>query len=186
MPAAMPPVRIIDHICALASAWRAASSSAAACLAAVVSKGMEATVMSSPRAWSSPTALPTRDWICCWLRLLATASSITTETVSRLIAPGALWTVSVVVSTELFAVVDSFWYVELPPPALLAASGMFSGPRTPPTGAPDPLYSSVVVLSRDRRGAVGVAVRLRLGLPLGQVQVGADGHHCAPGADDLV
>ena len=57
--------------------------------AAVVSNGMAATVMSSPRASSRPTAVPTRSRICCWLRLPATASSMTTETVSRLRSPGA-------------------------------------------------------------------------------------------------
>src|SRR4051812_25648368 len=110
MPAAMPPVRIIDHICSLASASRAASISAAAWSAAVVSNGIEATVMSSPRAASRPTAVVMRSRICCWLRLPATASSMTTETVSRLSPPGAPWVTSVVLPTALLAVVDSFSY----------------------------------------------------------------------------
>ncbi len=73
--------------------------------AAVVSKGIEATVMASPRAVSRPTALPTRSRICCWLRVPATASARTTETVSRFRAPGADSTVSTVLSTALFSVV---------------------------------------------------------------------------------
>ena len=139
MPAAMPPERIIDHIAALASASRAASMSAAAASAAVVSKGRDATVMSSPRASSRPTAVIMRSRICCWLRLPATDSSMTTETVSRLRSPGAPFSTSTVLPTALFAVVDSLLYVESPAPAFAAASGMFSGPRTPPTGTPPPV-----------------------------------------------
>jgi hypothetical protein len=62
-----------------------------------------------------------------------------------LIRPGAPSTVSVVVPTALFAVVDSLLYVESPVPA--PASAWFSGPRMPPTAAPLPVYCSVVVLS---------------------------------------
>ena len=59
--------------------------------------------------------------------------------------PGAASTVSTVVPKALFAVVDSLVYVESPAPA--PASAWFSGPRMPPTAAPLPAYSSVVVLS---------------------------------------
>src|SRR4051794_41664848 len=103
MPAAMPPVRIIDHIWVLDSASLAAARSAAACFAAVVSNGIEATVIASPRAVSRPTELPTSDWIWFWLRLPATALSMTTETVRRVRAPGGWAVVGVGLSTAVFA-----------------------------------------------------------------------------------
>ena len=154
MPAAMPPVRIIDHICSLASASRAASMSAAAASAAVVSNGRAATVMSSPRASSRPTAVIIRSRICCWLRLPATASSMTTETVSRLMSPGApsldrRWSCRRRCSRSSTPCRTWSRRRRRWPPA----SGMFSGPRTPPTGAP----AAGVVLGgralRERRGA---------------------------------
>src|ERR1700710_1830371 len=106
MPAAMPPGLIIDHIWALDSAALAAVRSAAACFEAVVSNGIEATVIASPRAVSRPTELPMRDWIWFWFRLPATALSITNERVGRLSAPGAASIVVVVLSTALLSVVD--------------------------------------------------------------------------------
>src|ERR1700710_1981708 len=106
MPPAIPPVLIIDHIWALASAARDAARSAWACLAAVLSKGIVATVMASPRVWSRPTALPTRLWIWDWLIDPATLLSMTTETVRRWRSPGGATVVVVVLSTALLFVVE--------------------------------------------------------------------------------
>jgi hypothetical protein len=79
--------------------------SAAAASAALVSNGMTARLMSSPRAVSRPTALPTRSWICVWLSAPATVASMTTETVSRLSEPGAVSVFVTVLSTGLLLVV---------------------------------------------------------------------------------
>jgi hypothetical protein len=105
MPAAMAPERTIDQSFSCSSASRAASISAAAESAALVSNGIAASVMASPRAVSRPTALPTRSCSCCWLSVPATAASIATETVSRSSRPGA-WIVSVVVLSSGLLTVD--------------------------------------------------------------------------------
>jgi hypothetical protein len=109
---------------------------------------------------------------------------MTTETVSRLIAPGVASTVSTVVPTALFAVVDSLLYVESPVP------GARVGLVLRAEDAADGGTVAGVLLGRralrDGRGALLVGVRLRGGAALVEVQVGAHRDARAAGAEERV
>ena len=153
MPAAMPPVRIIDHIWALDSACLGRRQVRGGLLRRPWCRtASTATVIASPRAVSRPTALPTRVWIWFWLRLPATALSMhhrdgePVERARRGLDGLRRLVHGVVVRRRLLVVVG------VAAAGVGAASGMFSGPRTPPTGVPLPLYFSVVVL--DDSGGV--------------------------------